>query len=165
VAEGRATGELRYTRVVEAPRELVFRCMIDPDHLAHFWGPKGTSAPREHIKVDPRPGGVFETLMVNDADGSEYPTRAVYDEVRAPEVLAWTESHSGMQVTTHFVALGPRRTEVHIHQRFVPEAFLAPEAQAGFSTSLDRLAAHVGQLARREGAPGPGASPDQKEEP
>jgi uncharacterized protein YndB with AHSA1/START domain len=28
-----APGELRFTRVFEAPRELVFRCMIDPDHL------------------------------------------------------------------------------------------------------------------------------------
>ncbi len=46
--------------------------------------------------------------MVNDADGSEYPTRAVFDEVRAPELLVWTESHSGMRVRAEFVALGPR---------------------------------------------------------
>ena len=46
--------------------------MTDPDHLAHFWGPAGVSAPRERITVDARPGGVFETVMVNDADGSEY---------------------------------------------------------------------------------------------
>jgi uncharacterized protein YndB with AHSA1/START domain len=151
MAEGRATDELRFTRVVEAPRELAFHCMIDPDHLAHFWGPKGTSAPREHIRVDPRPGGVFETLMVNDADGSEYPTRAVYDEVRAPELLVWTESDSGMQVTIRFVTLGPRHTEVQIRQRFVPESFLAPKAQAGFSTSLDRFTAYLGRLTGREG--------------
>ena len=73
--------------------------MTDPDHLTHFWGPTGVSAPRERITVDARPGGVFETVMVNDADGSEYPTRAVYDEVRPPELLVWTESPSGMRVT------------------------------------------------------------------
>jgi uncharacterized protein YndB with AHSA1/START domain len=146
MAEDRATGELRYTRVFEAPRELVFRCMTDPDHLTHFWGPQGTSAPRERITVDARPGGLFETVMVNDADGSEYPTRAVYDEVRVPELLAWTESHSGMQIVSRFVALGPDRTEVRIHQRFVPEAFLTPETQAGFSSSLDRFAAHLARV-------------------
>ena len=81
--------------------------------------------------------------MVNDADGSQYPTRAVYDEVRDPELLAWTESSSGMQVTTEFVALGPDRTEVRIHQRFVPEALLAPEAQAGFLTALDRFDSYL----------------------
>jgi uncharacterized protein YndB with AHSA1/START domain len=142
--------ELRFERVFDAPRELVFACMTDPDHLAHFWGPAGTSAPREHIAVDARPGGVFSTVMVNDRDGSRYPTHAVYDEVRPPELLSWTETHSGMKVTTQFVALGPHRTEVRIHQRYVPEAFLAPEAQAGFLTSLDRFAAHLGRL-----APGP----------
>jgi uncharacterized protein YndB with AHSA1/START domain len=158
-AEDRATGELRYTRIFEAPRELVFRCMIDPDHLTHFWGPKGTSAPRERITVDPRPGGVFETVMINDADGSEYPTRAVYDEVREPELLAWTESHSGMKIVSRFVALGPERTEVQIRQRFVPEAFLTAETQAGFSSSLDRFAAH---LARVSAAKSAKEEPDDK---
>ncbi len=147
-----APRELRFSRVFDAPRELVFRCMIDPDHLTHFWGPTGVSAPRDRITVDARPGGVFETVMVNDADGSEYPTRAVYDEVREPELLAWTESHSGMQVTTHFVALGPARTEVRIHQRFVPEALLAAEVQAGFLSSLDRFAAYLGGLPAKEPA-------------
>lgn len=139
--------ELRFSRVFEAPRELVFDCMIDPDHLAQFWGPAGTSAPREEISVDARPGGVFSTVMVNDRDGSEYPTHAVYDEVRPPELLSWTETHSGMKVTTQFVALGPGRTEVRIHQRYVPDAFMAPEAQAGFLTSLDRFAAHLDDIA------------------
>ncbi len=140
--------ELRFSRAFAAPRELVFECMVDPDHLTHFWGPAGTSAPRERIVVDARPGGAFETVMVNDADGNEYPTRAVYDEVRPPELLAWTESRSGMRVRIEFVEEGPGRTEVHIHQTRVPEPLLAPEAQAGFSTSLDRFAAYVQGLSR-----------------
>ena len=145
--------ELRFTRVFEAPRELVFRCMTDPDHLTHFWGPKGVSTPRGTITVDARPGGVFETVMVNDSDGSEYATRAVYDEVRPPERLSWTEAHSGMRVTTDFVALGSDRTEVRIHQTYVPEAFLLPEVQAGFLSSLDRFATHLARLRAGETSP------------
>ena len=94
--------------------------MIDPAHLAHFWGPKGMSTPLETITVDARPGGVFETVMVNDADGSRYPTRAIYDIVDEPETLAWTETGSGMKVTVRFVALGERRTQVEIHEVGVP---------------------------------------------
>jgi uncharacterized protein YndB with AHSA1/START domain len=146
-----APNQLHFSRVFEAPRELVFRCMIDADHLTHFWGPAGVSAPRERITVDARAGGVFETVMVNDADGSEYPTHAVYDEVREPELLVWTETQSGMRVRTEFVALGPDRTEVRIHQTYVPEAFLAPEAEAGFLTSLDRFGGYLGRITR----PGP----------
>lgn len=140
---GHPTNELRFIRVLEAPRELVFECMTDPDHLTHFWGPTGVSAPRERIAVDARPGGVFETVMVNDADGSEYPTRAVYDEVRPPELLVWTEPGSGMRVTSEFVALGPDRTEVRIHQERVPVLMTTDEARAGFLSSLDRLASYL----------------------
>ena len=139
-------GELIYTRVFDAPRELVFRCMIEPEHLTHFWGPAGVSTPLENIKVDPRPGGIFETVMVNDADGSQYPMRAVYAEVAEPERLVWTEPGTGMTTTSTFSDLGGGRTEVRIHQVNVPEAFRSPEAQAGFATSLDRFAAYLAAL-------------------
>jgi uncharacterized protein YndB with AHSA1/START domain len=140
------TAELVYTRVFDAPRELVFRCMIEPEHLSHFWGPVGTSAPRDRITVDPRPGGVFETVMVNDADGNEYPTHAVYVEVAEPERLVWNEPHSGMTVTSTFRDLGDARTEVRISQTNAPEAFRSEQARAGFSSSLDRFSAYLESL-------------------
>ena len=144
-----AATELRFHRTFAAPRELVFTCMTDPDHLTHFWGPAGTSAPREHIRVDARPGGVFETVMVNDADRSEYRTRVIYDEVAAPERLAWTDPDTGMTTTSTFTDLGGNRTEVRIHQARVPVPMRSPQAQAGFLTSLDRFAAYLDQLSGR----------------
>lgn len=44
-----APAELNLTRVFDAPRELVFRCMITPEHLTHFWGPAGVSAPLDLV--------------------------------------------------------------------------------------------------------------------
>jgi uncharacterized protein YndB with AHSA1/START domain len=139
--------ELSYARVFEAPRELVFRCMIEPEHLAHFWGPAGMHTPLENIKVDARPGGVFETIMVNDHDGSQYAMRAVFVEVVPPERLVWTDSDTGVTTTSTFLDLGDARTEIHIRQANVPAAFRSPEARAGFSTSLDRFAGYVAALA------------------
>jgi uncharacterized protein YndB with AHSA1/START domain len=144
-------GELTFTRIFDAPRELVFRCLIDPEHLTHFWGPVGVSAPLERIRVDARPGGVFETVMVNDADGSEYPTRAVYIDVTEPERLVWTEPQTGMTTTATFLDLDQGGTEVRIHQTNVPEPFRTPDAQAGFLTSLDRFAAYLGTLSSESG--------------
>ncbi len=141
-----AADELVYTRVFDAPRELVFRCMIEPEHLTHFWGPTGVSAPVESIKVDPRPGGMFETVMVNDADGSQYPTRAVFVEIAEPERLVWIEPGSGLTTTSTFRDLGGIRTEIRIHQVNVPAPNRTPEAQAGFATSLDRFAAYLATL-------------------
>ena len=136
-------GELTYTRVFDAPRELVFRCMIEPEHLTHFWGPAGVSTPLETITVDARPGGVFETVMVNDADGSRYATRAVYVEIVEPERIVWTEPGSGVTTTSTFRDLGGERTELQIRQYGAPEGYRSPEARAGFATSLDRFAAYL----------------------
>lgn len=142
-------GEHVLTRVFEAPRELVFRCMVEPEHLSRFWGPTGTSTPLENITVDARPGGVFETVMVSDSDGSTFAMRAVFDVVDPPERLVWTERDSGVTTTTTFVELGAARTEVRIHRRNLPAWFLTPEALSGFASSLDELATYLAEQVSR----------------
>ncbi|HTK15699.1 MAG TPA: SRPBCC domain-containing protein [Acidimicrobiia bacterium] len=141
------TTELVITRVFNAPRELVFKCITEPEHLTHFWGPVGMRTPIEKIKVDLRIGGVFETVMVNEATGDEYPSRGVYTEIDPPAKLAWTEPDAGMTSTTTFTDLGDGRTEVRIHQTNVPEMYATEEAQAGFNSSLDRFAAYLATIA------------------
>jgi uncharacterized protein YndB with AHSA1/START domain len=141
--------ELTFRRAHQAPPDLLFDCMTQPEHLTHFWGPTGTTTPVDRITVDLRPGGVFETAMVNDRDGSEYTMRAVYLEVDRPKRLAWVEQPSGMRTTITFVDLGDGRTEVVSHQTNVPDAYRSPEAQAGFLSSLDRCDAYVAELVGR----------------
>jgi uncharacterized protein YndB with AHSA1/START domain len=142
------TGELTYRRVHRASPELLFDCMTEPEHLAHFWGPAGTTTPIENITVDLRPGGAFETTMVNEANGSTYTMRAVYVEIRRPERLVWIEPdvEGGMRTTVTFVDLRDGRTEVITHQTNVPEAYLSAQATAGFQTSLDRFDAYLATL-------------------
>ena len=141
-------GEVKITRVFDAPRELVFRCMLEPEHLTHFWGPVGVSTPVDKITVDPRPGGVFETIMVNDETGEEYPSRGVFVEIVEPERIVWTEPdvEGGMMNSSTFTDLGDGRTEVFIHQTNVPEIYRTPEARIGFESSLDRFASYLGAL-------------------
>ncbi len=141
-------GELTYVRTWNAPRELVFACMTTPEHLTHFWGPTGVSTPLETITVDLRPGGVFETVMVNDADGSEYPSRGVYVEIDPPATLVWSEEdvEGGMTTSITFKDLGDGRCETTTHQTNVPEMFRSPDAQAGMLSSFDRMDAYLATL-------------------
>jgi uncharacterized protein YndB with AHSA1/START domain len=141
---------LRFTREFDAPRQLVYSCMVEPEHLTHFWGPLGTSTPLDTITVDARPGGTFATVMVSDADGSTYPTSARYVEVSPPERLSWVEDRSGMTVSITFTELGDDRTQVQIEQTNVPAPMMEPANQAGFLTSLDRFAAHLARLTAAE---------------
>ena len=142
------TGEMRFSRVHTASPERLFDCMTTPEHLTRFWGPDGTTTPLDGITVDLRPGGAFETIMVNDADGTAYTMRAVYAEVSRPDRLVWVEAgvEGGMRTEITFIDLGDGRTEAVTHQTNVPQAYLSAEAQAGFRTSLDRLDVHLASL-------------------
>jgi uncharacterized protein YndB with AHSA1/START domain len=141
-------GELTYTRVWDAPRQLVFQCMTTPAHLARFWGPAGVSTPVESITVEPRPGGAFITVMVNDADGAEYPMRGVFTEFIENEKLTWTEAEveGGMVTSVTFTELADGRCETVTHQTNVPEMYRSAEAQAGMLSSFDRMAAYLATL-------------------
>jgi uncharacterized protein YndB with AHSA1/START domain len=140
--------ELTYRRIHRASPEVLFDCMTTPEHLTHFWGPAGTTTPIDGIVVDLRPGGAFETLMVNDVDGRRHLMRAVYVEVIRPERLVWTEPgvEGRMTTTLTFAGLGDGRTEITTHQTNVPPAYASPQAQAGFQTSLDRFEAYLATL-------------------
>jgi hypothetical protein len=46
-----------------------------------------------------RAGGVFETIMVNDADGSEYPSLGVFVEVVEPELGAPAAAATVLEAT------------------------------------------------------------------
>jgi uncharacterized protein YndB with AHSA1/START domain len=142
-------GEFTYCRIHEASRELLFDCMTTPEHLTHFWGPDGTTTPLDGIKVDLRPGGRFETVMVNATDGSQYTMQAIYLDVSRPGRLAWTEPdvEGGMTTTITFTDLGGGRTEVVTHQTNVPQAYSSPAARRGFETSLHRFEEYVAALA------------------
>jgi len=76
--------------------------------------------------------------------------RATYDTVDWPVTLGWTEDGSGMVTTISFTDLGDGRTEVITHLANAPAAYRAPEAQAGFATSLDRCAAYVTELVAKQ---------------
>lgn len=142
-------GEVTYEYTYDAPRELIFECMTTAEHLTKFWGPVGMSTPLDGIVVEPRAGGRFETVMVNDATGDRYPTKAVFVEVSPPERLVFTEPDvpgGGMTTAITFHDLGDGRTHVVALQTNVPEMFRSPEAQAGMKTSFDKLNAYAKSL-------------------
>jgi uncharacterized protein YndB with AHSA1/START domain len=140
--------ELIHRRVLRAPRELVWRCLTDPEELSQFWGPRGMTTPLDGIVVELRVGGRFETLMVGET--GSHRMVATFTDVVPPEKLAWVEPATGLRTTNTLLDLGDGTTELVIHQRHVPEAMRSPEARAGFLTSLDALAAHLDHLTRPE---------------
>jgi uncharacterized protein YndB with AHSA1/START domain len=141
-------GELTITRIFEARPEVVFDCMTAPEHLTHFWGPIGMSTPLDGITIEPRPGGRFETVMVNDETGDKYPVNGVFVEFDPPRTFSFTEAgvDGGMMTKIVFKDLGDGRTETVTHQTSVPPMLMSPEAQAGLQTSFVRFDAYLASL-------------------
>lgn len=136
--------ELTIVREFDAPRDVVFQCFVDAEQLIKFWGPVGTHVPLDSVVLEPWAGGRLEYVMVADDGSGSYPQRAVFTEVSAPDVWAFSEPDSGMISTGRFYDLGDGRTRLEIHQENVPAMYATPEALAGFNTSLDRLAEYLG---------------------
>ncbi|EQA70643.1 SRPBCC family protein [Leptospira noguchii] len=89
--------EIRATRIFDAPRDLVFRMWTEPEHVIHWWGPKGFTNTFETMDV--RPGGIWKFIM-HGPDGADYPNLIVFLEVIRPEKLVYKhgsdmEDHPG----------------------------------------------------------------------
>jgi len=85
--------ELLGTRVVDAPRELVWEAWTNPEHVPHWLlGPEGWTMPV--CEIDLRPGGAWHFVW-RRSDGTEMEMRGEYREVEPPERLVHTESWGG----------------------------------------------------------------------
>ncbi|CAM3853734.1 SRPBCC family protein [Alicyclobacillus pomorum] len=89
--------ELVITRTFDAPRELVFKAVTEPEHLTHWWAPKGYTM--NVAKLDLRPGGVFHYSQ-RSPEGQEMWGKFVYREIMEPEKLVFTNSFSDEEGNT-----------------------------------------------------------------
>jgi uncharacterized protein YndB with AHSA1/START domain len=89
--------ELVFIRTFNAPRELVFKAWTEPEHLMHWWGPKGMAL--GVASLDLRPGGVFHYSM-KSPEGFEMWGKFVYGEITPPEKLVFTNSFSDAEGNT-----------------------------------------------------------------
>ncbi|HEX6195012.1 MAG TPA: SRPBCC family protein [Jiangellaceae bacterium] len=74
------------TRVFDAPRDLVFQTMSDPDLIPKWWGPRSTTT--EVDTMEPRTGGRWR--FVHRSEGQEFGFHGVYHEVTPNERVVQT---------------------------------------------------------------------------
>lgn len=84
-------GDLVITRILNAPRDLVFHVWSDVDHLKHWWGPTGLTWGQ--ATLDFRPGGIFHYNM-SSPDGYTLWGRFTYVEIEAPKRIVFRNAFS-----------------------------------------------------------------------
>src|SRR3989441_2479571 len=85
--------EILITREFDAPRDLVFNAMTDPDLIPRWWGPRGYTT--EVDTMDVRPGGKWR-FVHRTPDGPAHGFRGEYREVVPPERIVQTFEYEPM---------------------------------------------------------------------
>jgi uncharacterized protein YndB with AHSA1/START domain len=138
--------ELEMTRMLDAPRELVFKTMLDPDLVARWWGPRRYTTIVD--KMDVRVGGKWR-FANRAADGTEFWFNGEYREIAPPEKIVQTFEFEPMagHVSVDTLTLedtGDGRTLVRVRSVFASkedrDAVLSSGMESGANETYDRLA-------------------------
>ena len=86
-----ADRELVLTRIIDAPREKIYRAWTDAEILKQWFAPKPYSTPA--AKLDVRAGG-SNLIVMRDPQGNDFPNQGVYLEVVPNERLVITDAYT-----------------------------------------------------------------------
>jgi len=82
---------LIHTRLLDAPRELVWEVWTNPEHIKEWWGPDGFSLTTKAMNVEP--GKTWEFIM--HGWGKDWDNKVEYTEVIKPSLISYKHSGAG----------------------------------------------------------------------
>lgn len=135
--------DLVLERVIDVPRELVWKAWTEPEHLKAWFTP----APWKTVdcSIDLRPGGAFKTTM-RSPEGQEFPNEGCYLEIVPNAKLVWTSSLLGGYRPAKLAA-----KEGHECEELAMTGILLLEAQ-GRKTKYTAIALHGDPASRKRHA-------------
>ncbi len=141
------------TRLIAAPRELIWEALTTPEHLQHFWGPDGFT--NTYKSFDLRVGG--EALFtMHGPDGTDYPNRFKFLTIEPPHLLRFEHDKGGEGEFDHRftgeLELSTEGEKTRIDLRLIEQSMAARDNIAQYAIegglqNLDRLAAYVAPMA------------------
>ena len=162
------TERMVITRVIDAPRELVWKAWTDPKYVMQWWGPKGFTCPA--CKMDFRVGGK-SLLCMKTPDGQEgwnaveyheivphekivssmYFSDAEGNKIEPEEVGMEQEAIDGAFDVTLFEDLGDGRTKLTQIGNEPMESARESGQLEGWNQILEKLAEVVAGLVKTNG--------------
>jgi uncharacterized protein YndB with AHSA1/START domain len=143
--------EIVVSRLLDAPRELVYRVWTEPEHVAKWWGPNGFT--NTILQMEVRSGGEWKFIM-HGPDGTDYENLIVFTDVSPPARLAYEHSdwNGGMRFSAEalfeeqgdktLVTMRSVFETAEIRQKMVEQV----GAIEGAKQTLERMAAYAEAL-------------------
>jgi uncharacterized protein YndB with AHSA1/START domain len=149
-AAATAECELVVTRIIDAPRILVFKAWTEPEQVARWWGPQGFTT--ISCKMDIRPGGAYRVCMRSPA-GVDHWKQGVYREIVPPDRIVFTfawEDADGKPghelLTTVTFAEHGTKTKLTLHQAMFETVERRDDHRGGWTSCLERFADYVASI-------------------
>jgi uncharacterized protein YndB with AHSA1/START domain len=107
--------EIILSRVINAPRQLVWQVWTSPEHLDKWWGPNGFK--NETHSIEFKEGGTWLYTM-HGPDNADFPNKIVYSKINEPALLQYHHTDGKEQpeiafdVTVTFEEIGANKTKV-----------------------------------------------------
>src|ERR1700754_3337247 len=148
-----AEREIVISRVIDAPRELVFEAFTEVRHLSQWWGPDGVTTTRA---FEFRAGGEWEFVM-HGPDGTDYQEWISWTEIAPPDRIALRhgESRGDPDAFESVLTFAPDGAATRIEMRTVfptrelrDEAVEKYHAIEGGQQTLSNLAAYITEISR-----------------
>ncbi len=146
--------EIVISRVIDAPRALVFEAFTEIRHLSRWWGPEGFTTTTQSFEF--RVGGEWDFVM-HGPDGTDYTEWITWTEIAPPERIALLhgESRGDPNAFKSVLTFEPGGAATRIEMRTVfptkelrDEAVERYHAIEGGQQTLSSLAAYVAEIAR-----------------
>ncbi|WP_374654050.1 SRPBCC family protein [Dongia sp.] len=147
------TRELVLDRLLDAPREKLFRIWTDPSTYGQWFCPKPWTVTKAELDV--RPGGK-SFIVMQGPEGQEFPSRGIYlDVVKNEKIVftdaftdAWTPSDRAFMVATvTFADEGGKTRYRAVARHWTPDA-RAEHEKMGFHEGWGIVATQLEALAK-----------------
>jgi uncharacterized protein YndB with AHSA1/START domain len=143
-----STRELIFSRLLNAPIDLVWEVWTDPEHVQLWWGPDGFT--NIILKMEPKNGGEWDLIM-KSPDGIDYKHRCVFREVIKNKRIVYEQfTHPKYVATVDFESKGDK-TYLRWHLLFESRDYLIEAAKTfkvdiGLIQTAERLIHYLSQL-------------------
>jgi uncharacterized protein YndB with AHSA1/START domain len=138
-----SSGGFTVQRRLRASASRVHAAFVEPGKLEQWFVVPGYRTPADRMRVDARPGGRLEAVMISAADGTEIPFGFTYAEVDPPHrvVLRFDEPRELVTVTLADAPDG----EVDLSYEFVswPGPADPDASKRGVDDMLDHIEAGI----------------------
>jgi uncharacterized protein YndB with AHSA1/START domain len=141
-AKNDTTGrELVFTRLLDAPVELVWEVWTDPAHIKHWWGPNGFTNTIHTMEL--KANGNW-SLIMHSPDGTDYEIKAVFREIVKHRKIVYEQLNLFKYIATiRFESRGDK-TQIHWQMLFESKESLIEAAKTygvdtGFIQNAERL--------------------------